>query len=207
MKYSDFSIYIRPEVQGAPDFLIERSVRDSAIDFCSRTDIYIPEPESVVIIQGVNEYSVSLPNGTELNHIIDVYNDKTPLTPVGYSELLMRLGDETEQGSPRYYSQRDNQEFYVAPIPDAADTFRVVYSVKPTSTSTSIPDSIGKEHRETIVHGALYRLQMMSAQPFANGNAAQMNNQLFEKSVGRTVRQVKYGFSGGRLTAKPRAFI
>ncbi len=207
MKYSDLSIYIRPEVQGAPEFLIERSVRDSAVEFCQRTDIYIPEPETLTIIKGVNEYAVTLPTGTELNHIIDVYNNKTPLQPTSYSELLMRLGDETERGTPKYYSQRDNADFYLAPIPDVADTLRVVYSVKPTSTSTSIPDTIGKENREAIVHGALYRLQMMSGQPFSNGGAAQMNNQLFEKAVGRATRQVKYGFSGGKLTAKARAFI
>jgi hypothetical protein len=207
VKYSDLGIYIRPEVQGCPEFLIERSVRDAAIDFCSRTGVYIPEPESLTIIKGVNEYAVTLPTGTELNRIIDIYADKTALQPLGYSELLGRLGDETEQGSPKWYSQRDNADFYLAPIPDAADTLRVVYSVKPTATSTSIPDTVGRENREALVHGALYRLQMMSGQPFSNGGAAQMNNQLFEKAVGRTTRQVKYGFSGGRLKAKPRAFI
>ena len=40
-------------------------------------------------------------------------------------------------------------------------------NVKPTSSSTSIPDTYGKENREVIVHGALYRLQMMSGQPFS----------------------------------------
>ena len=207
MKYLDFSFYVRSEVQGAPDFIIERAVRDSAIDFCQRTGVYIPEPERVTIIAGVNEYAVTLPTGTELNHIIDIYDNNTPLQPTSYTELLMRLGDETERGTPRYYSQRDNTDFYLAPIPDKADTVRVIYSVKPTSTSTSMPDTIGKENREAIVHGALYRLQMMSGQPFSNPGAAQMNSQLFEKAVGRVTRQVKYGFSGGKLTAKPRAFI
>lgn len=207
MKFSDFSPYIRPEVQGCPDFIIERAVRDAAIEFCRRTDVYVTEPEFITITPGVNEYSVSLPTSTELNHILDIFNDTQALTPVGYSDLLRRLGDETTTGTPRYYSQRDNTDFYVAPIPGAADSFRVVYSVKPTSTSTSIPDTVGKEHRETISHGALYRLQMMSGQPFSNGNAAGMNKALFEKEVGRAIRSVKYGFSGGTLTATPREFI
>ena len=207
MKFSDFNMFIRPEVQGCPDFLIERSVRDSAIDFCSRTDVYMIEPESLIIIAGVNEYAVTLPTGTELNHIIDIYNDKKPLKPVSYTELEMRLGDETERGTPHYYSQRDNTDIYLAPIPDSAETFKVVYSLKPTATSTSIPDTIGRENREAITHGALYRLQMMSGQPFSNVGAAQMNNQLFEKSIGRAARQVKYGFAGGTLTCKPRLFI
>jgi hypothetical protein len=207
MKYSDFSLYVRPEVQGAPDFLIERSVRDSAIDFCSRTDIYIPEPEFITIIAGVNEYAVSLPSGTELNHILDIFNDKAALTPISYSQLLLRLGDENTRGTPAYYAQRDNADFYLAPIPAAVESFRVLYSVKPTSSSSSIPDSVGKEHRETIAHGALYRLQMMSGQPWSNPNAAGVNKQLFERGVGKVIRQVKYGFSGGSLTCKPRAFI
>jgi hypothetical protein len=207
MKYSDFSLYVRPEVQGAPDFVIERAVRDSAIDFCARTDIYIPEPEFITTIAGLNEYAVSLPTGTELNHILDIFNDKSALKPISYSQLLLRLGDETTTGTPAYYAQRDNLDFYLAPIPAEADSFRVLYSVKPTSTSTSIPDSVGKEHREAITHGALYRLQMMSGQPWSNPNAAGMNKQLFERSVGRVIRQVKYGFSGGSLTCKSREFI
>lgn len=207
MKYSDFTIQVKPEAGGAPDFLIERAVRDAAIDFCQRTDVFVPEPEFIGIIKGVNEYAVTIPTGTELNHIIDIYDNKTALRPISYNELLRRLGDETEQGQPKYYAQRDNTEFFLAPIPSSNDSFRVVYSVKPTATSTSIPDTIGKEYRETIVHGALFRLQMMSGQPFSDPGAAQANRALYEREVGRTVRQVKYGFSGGTLTCKPRAFI
>jgi len=206
MKYTDFSLYIRPEVQGAPDFLVERAVRDSAIDFCQRTDIYIAEPEYIAISANVNEYSVSIPTATELNHIIDVYNDKTPLKPVSYTDLLRRLGDEDETGTPRYYSQRDNDVFFVAPVPDAAESFRVMFTLKPTSTSSSLTDAVAKENREIITHGALYRLQMMNGQVWTSLAMAEANRGLYEKAVGRMVRQAKYG-SGGSLTAVNREFI
>ena len=85
--------------------------------------------------------------GTELNHIIDVFDDKTALQPISYNELLRRLGDETTKGKLKYYAQRDNTDFYLALIPNENDSFRVIYSVKPTATSTSIPDSIGRENR------------------------------------------------------------
>lgn len=207
MKYSDFSTFIRPEVQGCPEFIIERAVRDAVIDFCSRSDIYIPEPEFITIIAGTNEYAPSLPASTELNHIIDIYNDRTRLKPLSYTDLLYRLGDETQKGSPRFYSQRDNDNFYLAPIPDVGDSFRVLYSVKPTSTSTSIPDTFGKENRELIVHGALFRLQMMSSQPFYNPASATDNRAFYEKSLGRKIREVKYGYSGGSLKVQYREFI
>ena len=207
MKYADFSQFIRPEVQGCPDYRIERAVRDSAVDFCTRTDVYVAEPEFVTIVQNVNEYDLSIDEGSELNHILDIFNNTTKLKPVSYSVLLGALGNESTTGTPQYYAQRDNTQFYLAPIPSASASYRVLYSLKPSSTSTSIPDTIGKEYREAISHGALFRLQMMAGQPFGNLSLAATNRDLFEKSIGRTIRQVKYGFSGGSLTAKSREFI
>ncbi len=207
MKFSAFATFVRPEAPGAPDFLIERSVRETAIDFCRRTGVYIPEPENITIIKGINEYDVTVPAGTELNYITDVFADQIKLQPVSYNRLLEKLGDETEQGTPKYYAQRDNTNFYVAPIPSDADTFRVLYTLKPTATSSSLPDSVAKEHQETLIQGALYRLQMMPNQPFTNPGSAANNKVLYEREVGRTVRQVKYGFSGGALKVRYREFI
>ena len=194
MKYADFSQFIRPEVQGCPDYMIERAVRDSAVDFCTRTDVYVAEPEFVTIVQNVNEYDLSIDEGSELNHILDIFNNTTKLKPVSYSVLLGALGNESTTGTPQYYAQRDNTQFYLAPIPSASGSYRVLYSLKPSSTSTSIPDT-------------MFRLQMMAGQPFGNLSLAATNRDLFEKSIGRTIRQVKYGFSGGSLTAKSREFI
>ena len=148
--------------------------------------MFIPEPEFITIIEGVNEYAVTLPTGTELNHIIDVFDDKTALQPVSYNELLRRLGDETTKGAPKFYAQRDNTDFYVAPIPNKNDSFRVVYSVKPTATSTSIPDTIGREYREALVHGALYQLQMMAGQPFTTQPCGCQQRPIRERSGSHT---------------------
>lgn len=207
MKFRDFAQIIRPECHGAPDFVIERAVRDSAIDFCKRTGVFIPEPEQVSVIKGINEYEVTVPSGTELNYITDIFANNFKLQPVSYNRLLEQLGDEDTQGTPSFYSQRDNTSFFVAPIPDAADTLRVLYSLKPSPTSTSIPDTVGKENREAIAQGAIYRLQMMPGQPFTDPGSAANNKQLFERQVGRTIRQVKYGFSGGSLKVRYRQFI
>ena len=129
MKFIDFAPFIRPEVQGCPDFLLERAVRDTVIDFCRRTDVYLAEPEYVQISANINEYEVTIPNSTELNHIIDIYNDNLALKPVSFTALLQRLGDETTTGSPQFYAQRDNKEFYLAPIPAEKDTLRVLLSL------------------------------------------------------------------------------
>ena len=207
MKYSEFAQFIRPDVAGAPDFLIERMVRDVCIDFCQRTDVYIAEPEDVIISKSITEYEVTIPSGTELNHILDIYDNRTLLKATSYNRLLQVLGNESIQGRPRYYAMRDNDIFHVAPVPDASYTYRVLYSLKPSSTSTSLPNTIGRENRQTIVKGTLARMQSMNGQPWTSLNMAQINAQAYESEVGRTHREAKYGFTGGALTAKYREFI
>ncbi len=207
MKYSDFTEFVRPHCQGVPGFMVENAIRDSAIEFCKRTGVYIPEAEEIIISIGVNDYDLTLPAGTELNYITDIFANTTRLSPISYSQLLHKIGDGTDRGTPAYYSQRDNTSFFLAPIPAAADTLRVLCSLKPSATSTSIPDTVGKENREAITDGALYRLQMMPNQPFTNPNLAAAKKQLFDREVAKTVRQVKFGFSGGNLTIRKREFI
>ena len=50
MRYLEIAEYVRPEAHGAPDFLVERSLREAAIEFCVKTDIYRPEPEDFLVI-------------------------------------------------------------------------------------------------------------------------------------------------------------
>lgn len=207
MKYLDIAEYVRTEAHGAPDFVIERVIRESAIEFCVKTDVYRLEPEIVQIIAGIDEYDLTIPSGTELNHIIDVYRNRETLRPVSYSRLLEVQGDGTQRAKPRYYAQRDNTVFYVAPVPNDKESLKVLYSVKPTPASTTIPDTIGLEYREPIVHGAIYRLQMMSDQPWSNMGAAQSNKSLCDQRTAQVVREVRYGYGGGALTVKSRAFI
>lgn len=207
MKYLELGPYIRTEAQGVPDFLLERYVRESSIDFCIQTDAYRPEPEDVSVISGVSEYDLTIPAGTELNHIIDVYRDRQKLEPVSYSRLLEITGDGSLKSTPQFYSQRDNAEFFLAPIPARAETLKVLYSLKPSPASTSIPNTIGLEYREAIVHGALYRLQMMPNQTWSNMNQAQSNKMLCAKRSTEIMRQVRYGYAGAALTVRSRAFI
>ena len=207
MKYLDIAEYVRTEAHGAPDFIVERAIREAAIEFCIKTDAYRLEPELVQIVVGIDEYDLTIPSGTELNHIIDVYRNRETLSPVSYSRLLEVQGNGTQRGKPKYYAQRDNTVFYVGPVPSEKETLKVLYSVKPTSISTSIPDTIGREYREPLVHGAIYRLQMMSDQPWTNMGAAQSNKGLFDQRTSQIMREVRYGYGGGALTVKSRAFI
>ncbi len=102
MKFSAFATFVRPEAPGAPDFLIERSVRETAIDFCRRTGVYIPEPENITIIKGINEYDVTVQQGliTKVTPLTQIAVDDVPvLTAIGSGDgaiLSANLSDRPD---------------------------------------------------------------------------------------------------------------
>lgn len=206
MKYSDLNVYVMTEVPGCPEFTAIRAVRDTCIDFCARTDLYRADVQTLVVAAGVTDYELDAPNGTEPNHVKAVLRTGKPLESVTYEEAFMRV-ETAERATPSFYAQYDNANLIIGPKPAQRETLKVIYSLKPTQSSTSIPDTIGLEHRETLVSGALFRLQMMSGQPWMNPNAAMMNNQIYERGVAGAIRQAKYGHGGASLTVTPREFI
>ena len=48
---------------------------------------------------------------------------------------------------------------------------------------------------------------MMSGQAWSNPSAASTNKMLFDQRVGQVTREVKYGYSGGSLSVRYRAFM
>lgn len=206
MKYTDLLVYVLTEVPSCPEFTAERAIRDTCIDFCARTDLYRAEPQQLTVSAGITEYEIDAPTGTEPNHVKGLYRAGKALEAVTFEDCFMRI-ELSDRNPPAYFTQYDNKNIMVGPKPETRETLKILYTLKPTQTSTSIPDTIGLEHRETLVSGALFRLQMMGGQPWMDGAAAGANRQLYERGVVTAMRQAKYGHSGAALSVTPREFI
>lgn len=206
MKFADLVDYVLPEVSGCPHFTAEKAIRDACIELCEKTDVYVVGAELLQVVPGITEYDIDAPVGTEPSRVLSLLRSGSPLTKVKPIEAIERI-DSTTATAPSFYSQFDNTKLILGPTPDAKETLKIVTSLKPSPTATSIPDTIGLEHRETIVSGALWRLQMMSTQTWYNPSAAQMNLLLFNRGVAKVMKRVKSGFTGASLTVRSREFI
>lgn len=206
MKYSDLFVYVLSEVPGCPEFTAERAIRDACIDFCARTDIYRAEVQTLVVSANITEYELDAPTGTEPNHVKSILRAGRPLAASTYEDVITLI-ELSDRSYPQAYAQYDNASLLIGPKPAEREALKVLYTLKPTQTSSSIPDTIGLEWREALVSGALFRLQMMSGQPWLNPNAANANAQIYERAVAKAIRQAKYGHSGSPLTVTPREFI
>ena len=141
IKYTDLAYLVQSELPGCPLFVIERAMRETAIDFFSKTDIHIQELEEVFTVSGETEYDLSAPQGSDINHVVDVFRTQTPatssytpLTAVTITEYYKKQGS----GTPQYYTMTDNDTVLFAPTPAASETLYVLYSLKPSQTITSL---------------------------------------------------------------------
>jgi hypothetical protein len=211
---------VRREVPNCPKFIVLDELRNTLIDFCINTDIYIQDLTPFVVVANVNEYDASdldIPAGTELNHIIDVFRTTSPATTPLSQKQFTTLEAKSQiggvsifhyygKGKPKYYTQQDQETIMVAPTPEETETLYVLYSLKPTQASTTIPNIIVNEYQETIIHGALYRLQMMKDSPWTDVQAADLNKRMYDKGEAIAVRKNKYGNVGASLTVKYQEF-
>ena len=211
---------VRREAPNCPKSIIIDELRNSLIDFCVNTDIYMQELTPFVVAANVNEYEANdldIPAGAELNHIIDIFRSSSDSTVRLSQKNLSPLEAKAQIGSQsifktygtgrvKYYTQRDQENILIAPTPDATETFYALYSLKPTVTSTTIPSIIANEYKEAIVHGALYRLQMMKDSPWTDLQAAELNKRMYDKAEALAVRKTKYGNVGATLTVKYQEF-
>jgi len=212
---------VKREAPSCPSFIAVEELRNTIIDFCVNTDIYLSELTLFQTVTGINEYEAAdldIPTGTELNHIIDFYcehgesNDQlseknlTRLEPkslIGTPSLIDAYG----KGKPKYYAQRNQEIILFAPTPEKNYSLYALYSLKPTATATTIPNIIVNEYQETIIHGALYRLQMMKDSPWSDVQAADLNKRMYDKGEAQAVRKSKYGLVGAPLTVRYQEFM
>ena len=213
---------VRREAPSCPSFLAIEELRNTLLDFCVTTDIYLQDLTLLQVVKNLNEYSSSdldIPVGTELNHIIDIYKEfsestGTQISQKKYTKIepkaqigAVSIFDVYGKGAVKYYTQRDQETILFAPTPTANEKLYVLYSLKPKQTATTIPSIIANEYMETIVHGALYRLQMMKDSPWTDIQAADLNKRLYDKGEAQAVRKAKYGNVGAPLTVKYQEFV
>ena len=212
---------VKREAPSCPSFIAVEELRNTIIDFCVNTDIYLSELTLFQTVTGINEYEAAdldIPTGTELNHIIDFYcergesNDQLSEKSLARLEPKSLIGtpsliDAYDKGKPKYYAQRNQEIILFAPTPEKNYSLYALYSLKPTATATTIPNIIVNEYQETIIHGALYRLQMMKDSPWSDVQAADLNKRMYDKGEAQAVRKSKYGLVGAPLTVRYQEFM
>lgn len=200
IEYSTLVPECLPDVVGCPDLLIERALRDAAIELATRGHIWMVEQYPEAFSVGQEDMYLDLPTKTRLVSVLSVKYGDYQLEPYNPLDLDQYSIDwRTATGSPRAYIVLTEKTLKPIPIPDtASDTkFYVTFAVAPTRESTGLPDELMNRWHAALVAGALSRLMTMRRVVWSDPTTAGIHRAFFERGVS----EAKYMAATARANA------
>lgn len=186
IKYDQLVSHVEPEVSGCSVPLIEQALRDSAIEFCANSMIWIVINDSISVTAGEPTYEIEVPIGASLVQIKSIKLSGELLSPLSVDQLDINFPHwKTKQGQPKHYSQVDDDEFFLVPVPEATinNALDVVLAVQPSRNSTYFPNWINNRYQDGIVAGAKARLMRKQNTAWHNPQQAMAYQYEFDQSV------------------------
>ena len=147
-----------PYLVGCPEPLAKQALIDSAIDFCSRTNVVSVTLDPVAAIKNFPTYEIEAPAQTSISTIQRVWYDNSLLQSTSYEQATEIYN--RPNGTPRFYFGEHVDEIFsitVVPAPDKnlPNGIRIRASLTPTRNATQVHDVLFDRYVEGIVHGAI----------------------------------------------------
>ena len=209
--YDTFLPEIMPYVHDVPEFVAINAIRNSAIEFCNRSEVWRYEYPTInsVALQGDYTFSsASLPTtDCEVKRIYQGFYNYTPVIPMSTEDLASIYINQdwrTVAGNPRYVTQKTPATFTLVPGPIVAITaaINLIVVLQPTRTSTGIDDYVYSQWAEHIAAGARARLYDTPNQPYYDPGKAALYHAKFVSAISTAKADRNRGL--GRATPKVR---
>lgn len=185
-RYDQLTMYVLPEVQGCSDPLAEQAIRDAVIEFCQRAMVWVHMADVQSVTAGQAVYDIEPPTGASLVHIKSVKLNGKTLDPLSIDQLDDRYPQwRTESGDPKAYTQVEDAEFILAPVPadTAANGLDVVLVVQPSRSSSAFPGWINDRYQDAILAGAKSRLMLKQNTNWSNPQQGLLYKTEFDRAV------------------------
>lgn len=176
-----------PEVIGCPIFVAVESVRDAAIEFCNRSRYWRVTLASINIVAGQATYTLIPPTDSSISEILSVRHNTFVVNPTSefsldgqYPSWRLLTSSQAEE----YFSNERNI-IRLTPIPSVSGTANLDVRVvlKPSRTSTTIPDQLYDHYLEEVAAGAKARLMVMPGVDWSNPDLALYYRTVFESGI------------------------
>jgi hypothetical protein len=207
---------VQADLPGCPASAMKKAVIDAAKDFLTESQVWNEIQDPLLILSGVNEYSLDAPStGVKCIDIKAVYAPWMPrgeLIGVSMDQLAFALPnwDTAIGGQPSHYTRAfDFSNFRVFPYPSnvpAGTQVRVhgVYTL--TDTATQIPDDIVTRYGEKIASGAKYRLMLNPKKTWTDLQLAKYHKDEFENGKISAKVDAMHAKTSGDHRVPPRRF-
>lgn len=209
---SVFTDYLVVYLPGCPRPLIDRTVRDVAIEFCKKSDVWQETaPGSAYLVATISEYDAEVPVGAEIVNIKKAYHNgrEIPCKTVEWLDANVTSWRTSTGDTPQYITSESPGTFLVVPVPAvnvAAGLTDMRISLKPTQTATTVPDILYDHHLQGIAAGVQARLKMIPNKEWTDPVGAGISMREYKNDITAAWLRVQKGFSEASLVVRPRAF-
>ena len=144
---------------GCPETLVERMLRQSAVDFYRESKAWRVTTEVSPVIAGIREVELELPSGTQLASVYWAKLDNKKLDLIS----SVHLDDRADTPTGLAIEGLSNTVLLNCPPRDSYLRNGLVarVAVMPLSTLDVLPDELYASHRDGILYGAITRLLAM----------------------------------------------
>lgn len=211
MQIADIVHYVRLEVPGSMDLIIVQAMAATAMDFCTRTQVWNEIQPPIPLRDSVSQYDIDAPTGARAIGVTDVWQGSYTLTPITQTALSAALPEwqNATAARPQFYNvAQDHTLITVYPRPLLAGrapiTLRVRYT--PLRTALVLPDFLIDEHLDALNDGCKARLFAQANVPWSNPAAVPALKEAYELALINARIKELHGNVPSSLRVQPRRF-
>jgi hypothetical protein len=141
--------------------------------------------------------------------VIRAWHDDVEIFPQTTQELSLRYAQwTTEEGTPRWFTQRTPESLILVPKPTAASVagLDIELAVKPARFATVIDRELYEKYLEEISYGAKFKLFAMKSKPWSDPALAAGWRAAFDEACGTARVTAAKGFTRARQRVKAHFF-
>lgn len=201
VQWSQFFVHVQPHLPGCPEIVMREHLRDAAIDFCERSEVWRYEFGPVYTTAGLTTYELGAPRYSAVENIVYMFADDSKLVRV--SDLQYHPSPNAESGCPTAFAVYQDTQVRLYPAPDAEYALAGVCVLKPTTSAPGVEDFLYEAHARTIACGALASLTAIPHKEWTNLEMAAYYKAKFhyatDDAKGRDTRRAGFRVSGARF--------
>ena len=205
--YTAFLSEVAPLVLQCPTPLIINAIRNTAIDFCTKTNVW-QETQPVQTVTAADlPLDLSASTGVTVTLVLACKINGILIEPVTLDYLDgQHTNWEVASGTPINYFQANTAQLGLYPKPVGAVnlTLRVAYA--PTRSSTEIDSAIYENNLTTLAAGASASLMMMPDLPWSHPKLALYYSAIYASDTTEALTSTQKSFTRARYRVLSNPF-
>lgn len=190
MNFDGFYPFVLPYVGNCPTQTVDHHLRQAAITFCQRAQVWVESLDTLIADAYRTEYALPLDDQVELVKLLSARIDDRPIDVLGGGV------DGIERRRQTYLTRQtalllDRRTVQVLPAPADGSAIDLRCWLKPSQTAFSFPDEVFAHDAQTIAHGALGALLRIPGQAWSEFGLADFHDARFKGATDVAARKAE----------------